>query len=236
MNTGEDTAIDRAAKGKPLSVEEIRDRIWLAIASRQLSPGTRLKEEELAGVFNVSRGRIRLVLKELGREGLVILQANRGAFVAAPTAEDAADVFHLRRVAETRIIRRLAETISPEGVEELRGLVSAEAEAVAAGDKSEIIRLSGAFHLRMAELLQSNFLICIMRELIARSSLVTAIYRPQHDVHCGPADHVKLLDALSAGNAGRAVELMVEHIDLLESELDLSQSVKKSNDLNTIFS
>ncbi|RMC34216.1 GntR family transcriptional regulator [Paracoccus alkanivorans] len=235
MNMGDGMDSGKAGGASPLSVEEIRDRIWLAIASRRLSPGTRLKEEELAGVFNVSRGRIRLVLKELGREGLVILQANRGAFVAAPTAEDAADIFHLRRVAETRIIRRLAETISPEGVEELRALVQAEAEAVAAGDKSEIIRLSGAFHLRMAELLNSDFLACIMRELIARSSLVTAIYRPQHDVHCGPADHVKLLDALAARDSGRAVELMVEHIDLLESELDLRQSVRKSNDLNAIF-
>ena len=48
-------------------VAQICDRVWLSIAEKRLRPGTRLKEEELAEIFAVSRARV--------RQALVILEA-----------------------------------------------------------------------------------------------------------------------------------------------------------------
>ena len=59
---------------------EIYNRIWLSIAERKLKPGTRLKEEQLAEIFSMSRARVRQALSALEHDGLVTLVPNRGAF------------------------------------------------------------------------------------------------------------------------------------------------------------
>ncbi|NVP72777.1 GntR family transcriptional regulator, partial [Vibrio cholerae] len=61
-----------------LTVEQIAERIWLSIAERRLRPGMRLKETELADVFGVSRAKVRQVLVTLERDGLVVLESNKG--------------------------------------------------------------------------------------------------------------------------------------------------------------
>jgi DNA-binding FadR family transcriptional regulator len=60
----------------------IYDRIRDAISDRRLRPGTRLKEEQLSGIFGVSRARVRQALTALEHDGLVTILPNRGAIVA----------------------------------------------------------------------------------------------------------------------------------------------------------
>ncbi len=83
-----DNPVEEAHSG--ITVQEIRDRIWNAIAERKLRPGTRLKEEQLAEIFQASRARIRQALSLLDRDRLVTLIPNRGGFVAEPNHTDAA--------------------------------------------------------------------------------------------------------------------------------------------------
>ena len=52
----------QATDTRHTATAEICERIWLSIAERKLRPGTRLKEEELSEVFEVSRARVRQVL------------------------------------------------------------------------------------------------------------------------------------------------------------------------------
>ena len=71
---------------------EICERIWLSIAEKRLRPGARLKEEQLAEIFDVSRARVRQALSVLESDGLVTIVPNRGAFVSEPGVDEARDV------------------------------------------------------------------------------------------------------------------------------------------------
>src|SRR5512146_363565 len=99
--------------GKPVpektekTVEEIVEKIYAAILEHRLAPGTKLGEDRLAGIFSTSRARVREVLARLANERVVDLVPQRGAFVAKPTVEQAADVFEARRLIEPGIVRRL---------------------------------------------------------------------------------------------------------------------------------
>src|SRR5207302_2547253 len=102
-------AIGRARiKGKAKKVlkrngqtdERVHHAIYAAIISHQISPGTALQEDALAGAFGVSRTIIRKVLQRLSHERLVDLVPNKGASVAQPSAEEAREVFEARRVLE----------------------------------------------------------------------------------------------------------------------------------------
>lgn len=221
--------------GSAKSAAQIGERIWLAIAERRLRPGTRLKEEELADIFSASRARVRQALTVLEREGMVRIQPNRGAFVASPTVEEAGDVLFTRRAIEERVVRRLASDITPEAVASLRAHLRRERQAAASGALSDVIRLSGGFHQKLADLVGSDFLSSIMRDLISRSSLITAIYRDGAHDNCGPDEHEAIIDCLAQGDADAAVAAMSLHLDHIESDLDLERHRQVESDLRTVL-
>lgn len=221
--------------GKPPTSSEIGEKIWLAIAERRLRPGTRLKEEQLAEIFGVSRARIRQALAGLEREGLVRLLPNRGTVVAAPTVDEAGDVFFTRKVVEERILDRLMPGLGPAELAELRDHVARERAAADADDISDVIRLSGGFHMRLAELLGSEFLISTLRDLISRSSLITAVYRDTAHFNCGPDEHAELIDCLERGDIEAARQVMRAHLDHITDSLDLNVERQIESDLKRVL-
>ena len=107
-----------------------------AIAEQRLPPGTRLLEEELAAGFEVSRTVVRQALQRLAQDGVVELRHNRGAQVARPSRESAAQVFDARRVLECEIARRLAGRLDEAALATLGRIADEEAQALAAGDRA----------------------------------------------------------------------------------------------------
>ena len=81
--------------------DDIAARLRAAILAGHFGPGERLGEERLAKLMNVSRGPIREALALLEREGLVVSQRNRGAFVAQLSRQDLDELYTLRRAIET---------------------------------------------------------------------------------------------------------------------------------------
>ncbi len=71
-----------------------------------------------------------------------------------------------------------------------------------------------------------------MRDLIARTSLITAVYRNTNRCfNCGSDEHAEIVEAILAKNVSRAVSLMAHHLEHVESELDLQEINDFSHDL-----
>lgn len=200
---------------------EIYERVWTSIAERKLAPGTRLKEERLCEIFSVSRARVRRVLDMLAHDGLVTHVPNRGAFVSKPTIEEARDLFFARRVVEDGLIERLAQIATPGMLARLEAHVAEERAAHAARDMGRIVRLSGAFHILIAELSGSAVLTEALRDLVSRSSLVTAMYQPRTTAECGPDEHAGIVRLIAEGRAAEARAAMRAHLSEIEEALDL---------------
>ncbi len=213
------------------TADQIAERIWLSIAERRLRPGTRLKETELAEVFTVSRARVRQALAILEREGLVSSEANKGSFVAEPDAEEARDVFHIRRAVEQRVLDRLGNRLDARLLAQLRAHVAQERAACARNDRRAVIRLSGGFHLMLAEMSDAGFLAGLMRDLVSRSSLITAAFRDSDRLNCGPDEHDQIVDLLEKGDFAGAREAMAHHLDHVENELNLDGGRNSINSL-----
>ncbi len=218
-------------EGAAKPAAEICERIWLSIAERRLRPGTRLKEEQLAEIFAVSRARIRQALAVLEGDGLVTILPNRGAFVAEPSIEEARDVFHVRKFIEARVIERLLARTGEADIPRLEAHLEEERAANARGDTSAAIRLSGGFHLLLAELSGSDFLLRVLHDLVSRSSLITAVYRNRDGHNCGPDDHGALIRSIAEKDSPRAQATMREHLDHVEAELDLDTDLVPAADL-----
>lgn len=215
-----------------ISTQQIVEKVWLSIAERRLRPGVQLKEGQLAGIFDVSRARIRQALTALEREGLVTIIPNRGAFVCQPSVDEARDVFAVRRSVEACVVERIGNSvISKADVARLRNHVALERTANAKDVTTDIIKLSGGFHLLLAEISGSDFLFGMMRDLISRTSLITAVYRQTARFNCGPDEHDEIVEHIASGNVEKAAALMAHHLEHVESELDLREVRDISHDL-----
>lgn len=85
---------------------DVAERLRTAIVYGYLTPGEYLREEALAKMLSVSRGPVREALSHLAREGLVVIQRNRGTFVARLTREDTEEIYSLRLVLERLAVER----------------------------------------------------------------------------------------------------------------------------------
>jgi len=218
------------------SAEAIYERIVNAIMEHRLLPGTKLIEEKLARIFSVSRTRVREVLLRLAHEGLVSAIPNRGAFVASPSVEEARRTFEARRILEPALVRKLALTAPKSDIKQLRDHVAKERKARADGERRAVIRLSGEFHLLMAEMVGIPQLTKVLRELTSLTCLIILLYDSPKVSACLDHEHTDLIDAIEVRDEARAVQCIVEHLDHIEQTLHLSSDDGPEIDLVEIFS
>ena len=213
----------------------VYEHVFDAILEQRLAPGTKLSEEALGEIFGVSRTIIRRALSRLWHEGVVLLRPNRGAVVASPSVEEARQVFFARRMVEKAITQLAVEHATAEQLAELRQMVSDERDSFARGDRGAGIRLSGEFHLQLAVAARNAPLISFQRSLVSQTSLIIAQYETGNRTHCSYDEHSQLIDAIEARNAALAVELMMHHMDHIDSKLNLDED-STSDDLHAVFS
>ena len=103
------------------------------------------------------------------------------------------------------------------------------------------IRLSGDFHLHIADHAGHGTLGRILRELVSRTSLILMTYSAPHSqaredaTACGCQEHRALLAALKLRDAREAARLMREHLERLESQLSFSVTPEAAPDLLELF-
>lgn len=208
--------------------------IFRAISEQRLQPGTKLTEEQLAEAFGASRGTTRLVLQALSRDKVVTLEPHRGAFVAKPSVTEAREVFDARKVIEVALAAQVVKCIDAAGIERLREHVRKETDAEDGDDRSEELRTSHDFHVLLAELYGNSVLHEMLRDLMARSALITAIYERPHSEVCSHSCHGDLIDLLEHDKAQFA-SAMLQHLEDLESQLLLVEPKAEQVDLKTLF-
>ncbi|HSI57538.1 MAG TPA: GntR family transcriptional regulator [Ideonella sp.] len=209
-----------SAGGPPATATaRVYDGIYKAIIEHRLAPGARLREEELAESFEVSRTVVRQALQRLAADHVVELQHNKGAQVPHPAIGQAVHVFDARRVVECDIARRLAGSLSAPQVAALEQLVAAEGHAQARGDKATAIRLSGQFHRELARLAGNPVFMRLIDELLPTTSLLISLYQRNGHVGCVTHRHQELIAALTTGTAAQAATEMRRHLTELERSL-----------------
>ena len=228
-------ALSTDAIPQPPSDAEIVERFVAAVMEQRLPPGAKLPEGALCEAFECSRTQIRRILVVLAERGVVTLEMNRGAFVSSPDAREAQDVFEARRAIERSIVLSAAARFGRRALEELRANVVAGAAAEVRGDRGESIRLSGRFHLLLAEAAGNAVLTKFLEELVARTSLIIGLYGSRSVRSCSEAEHGVLIDALAECDGPRAADAMEHHLRHTETALDIRDAVEEQADIRRVF-
>ncbi|MCB2158541.1 MAG: GntR family transcriptional regulator, partial [Rhodobacteraceae bacterium] len=215
MGTGIATA-ERDPKAEELAEEEIVERIFEAVIDQRLPPGMKLSEAALCEAFGVGRMRIRQSLLLLSSREVVELQPNRGAFVASPSAEQAREVFETRLMIEPNVARLAAERATPADIDRLARHLDLEADALRHNRRRDAIRLSGQFHVHLAEVAGNSVALRMVKELVTRTSLIIGIFGSGGASNCRDEDHGEILEALGSRDSDRAAGLMSRHLEHIQ--------------------
>ncbi len=214
---------------------QIVERIYKAVMEQRLAPRTKLSEARLCETFGVGRMRVRRALLLLSSQGIIDLQSNRGAYVACPDSSEAHDVFAARMLIEPPLVRQLAQGPSDISLALLTDHIALEDAARKANERTEIIRLSGEFHTRLAQATGNKFITRMMRELVTRTSLIVGLFGSSKNASCPDDEHANILRAIRSRDPDEAERLLISHLNHIQGGLDMEVRKQPQDDLAAIL-
>ncbi len=190
------------------------ERLRSDILGGAFAPGERLLEVALAERYAVGRGSIRSALVELRAEGLVDIEANRGAMVRRIGLDEAIEIAEARKVLEGLIAGRAALSEDAGAKESLNRIVDQMRHVVAVRDNSRYSELNRELHRRIWEIGRhrvANDLVANLRDRSAHHQYRLAVMPGRAEESLG--QHAAIVDAIVAGDADGSRRAMEHHLD-----------------------
>lgn len=193
--------------------EQVISALRDAILDFRLKPGQRLVERELIEQLGVSRTTVREALRELTSEGLVTVVPQKGAIVAAPTPDEAHDLYEARAALESLVVQRFAERATKSQI--IRLSAAAEAFAETAGldvEASAILAAKDVFYDVLIEGAASSVLQQLTETIQARLRVLRATAMSTEGHSLAAEELRNIVAAVEAGDGKLAAERYEAHI------------------------
>lgn len=185
---------------------QIADHIGASIVDGRFPPGSRLREVELATLFEVSRATIREALRLLEQRGLVRIAPQRGAHVTQLSAQELDDLFEVRASLLATGSRLAAGRCTAADARQLR--VQLEALRAAVADFETYVRTSHDTVMLLMRLSGNRVLadyITDFAQRVGRYVRLGLLAEPQRKRSV--ATWAKLIAAVAGGHGDLAAEL-----------------------------
>jgi DNA-binding GntR family transcriptional regulator len=196
------------ARGRYVSKSDmVTDVLRDLITDRQLSPGTPLRQRDLAEQFDVSYTPVREALRRLESEGLVVTDVHRGATVARTESEELEENYRILAALEALAGSLAVAKMTDGDLAEIEALLRAVAECQP--DDERLAELNRQFHFRIYECARSPMLLLLMRLLWRSFPRGPQAGRPHQE---SVRQHAELLSALTRRDEGQVAAIIREHV------------------------
>lgn len=182
--------------GEESSADAVHDALYEVITSGLLPPGSHLREEHLARIFQVSRTPIREALMRLESEQLLARDRRRGLVVGSISAQQILEVYAIREALDGIAARLAAQFATLADIVEMEEINQLIASALSTGDYRRVARLNVDFH-----------------EVISRASRNEMLHLFVQNVH----SWVRRMQTTTFSHIGRAPQALSEHQEILVS-------------------
>ena len=184
------------------------------IASQEVAPGAKLRENELAAEFQVPRTRVREAFQALEQLGLIERIPNRGAVVTRLDSSQLRHIYDLREVLEGLCVRLATQNVAPEHWQDLVELFGAPMQKhVDAGDFDAFLAGYARFRRRTIDAAANPQLAQMLDSITEKTQVLIrrAIILPGRAA-LGLKQHRAVLAAMRRGDAPAAEELRRENM------------------------
>ena len=145
------------------------------------------------------------------------------------------EVFEARLMIEPPLIKKLAGSISKVELKDLSDHLEQEHHARQKDNRTDLIRLSGEFHVKLAEAYGNSIILKTVRELVTKTSLIVGMFGSSSHSSCPDDEHQRLLDAIANGDDDDAHSLIIEHLNHIWAGLDISSINDDGDQLESIL-
>jgi DNA-binding GntR family transcriptional regulator len=188
--------------------------ILRAIHDRQIRPGDRITETEVATQLGISRSPVREAFAQLTNEGLLTHVPRRGSYIATLEEEDISNLRECRQLIEGFAARSLAVRRSPEVIQTLESLI--EQMIVSANERNwvQTVYINSQFHETVVKASGNSILHRMWATVDPLAWLVAATKQPgqDHDPDDLNRRHRLLIDALMSGDPNEAERAFRQHV------------------------
>lgn len=181
-----------------------------AIIDGEFCPGDRLTIDTVAARFETSATPVRTALVQLNAEGLVKMEAHRGAIVAELGPDEITDVFDVRLHLEGLATRLSVPRMNREQVDELDRIATEMSER---GDLPTIIALNNTFHLHLYEPCGRPYLLRLIEQSRLRVQHYMRWFTMDGErLRSAEDEHHGIVEACREGDTELAATLVEDHI------------------------
>lgn len=192
----------------------VADDLRQRILGGEFQGGTQLRQDALARDYEVSRIPVREALLTLESEGLVEFHAHRGAFTTELSVSKIRELFELRVLLETHVLRRAIANLTEADLDEAESILIKYDEALnSGGEIGNWSEYNFAFHKALyapAKLPETMALISQLNTKSDRYIRMQLLYT--QEIEKAEKEHHGLLDFARQGNADQACALLETHI------------------------
>lgn len=204
---GEEQPAPRTARNYVSKSDMVTDALRELITDGQFSPGTPLRQRQLAKQFDVSYTPVREALRRLESEGLVETDVHRGASVARTESEELEENYRILAALESLAGTLAVSKMTDEDMAEIVDLY--QQVAACNPDDDRLAELNRRFHFRVYECAHSPMLLLLMRLLWRSFPGGPQVGRPHAE---SVEQHADLLTALKHRDEKRVASLIREHV------------------------
>jgi DNA-binding GntR family transcriptional regulator len=192
------------------AADELAAAVRARILDGELAGGARLREQELSAGYDVARHTVRAALRILEADGLVVVEAHRGARVAALGEPEVRGLYELRTALEVEAARLALERHDGRLPDAPR--VAARRLAAVCRRRrpgwGDVVDAHDALHTALVAASASPRIVAAHAALAGETRLFLVQLRPAWTLERMAADHERLVDDLET----RGPDVLREHL------------------------
>jgi len=220
MNKNESTTRTQPAEPTTTYQQQAYDFVKARIMNLDLKPGQYITDSQIVEELNISRTPVRDALRILEHEGFLISEARRGWKVYSLSLEDIHDIFDIKVVLESMIVRRAAECDDEEKRAALRDVMDLMKQAAAAKDDEAWRQADIELHDTIFSMCPNERAARIIRNLNEQWWRVRiGFLAMQGRIERSNPEHEAIVESILAGNGEEAEHLMCVHLNNVREEL-----------------
>ena len=207
-------------------MKDIYSELFEKIISGYYPPGTKLKQEDIAMEYNISRTPVRVVLQLLDQDGLIHLTPNKGGLVLSFTANEIEEIYEIRKSLELLCLELGASNLSMQSLLELK---MEHLENLESDDAEFLAELDAKLHSIIIEATSKHRLKNMMNQLFRLLQEFRSLgFKNKKTKEKMIYEHIEIIDALIMRDTNSAKELMKKHIENSKI-IALSQTFKSKH-------
>lgn len=222
-------------RGTPL-YEQTYDALWKLIFNGEILPGQRLSDRKWATRLDTSRTPVREAMRQMARDGILLVLENGGYQVRPADPQGLADLYNCRAPLAALAVHESTKAGSDRLFDQIRTVAEAIGRAIVERNAGSVLKLNSKFHSLVVENCGNPYLIIMMSNIerlilfyriaLLKTSSVDREHSESYFEHLarGNERQLKIADAMAKRAAKQAARLMERH--LLDSAQDMAKLLR----------